>query len=238
MACTTRPEVVDRPGPHEPRDRVVEEQDADAHDRDARERHGRRQLARRRRRDVVRVGRDLLADVREVLGEDAVDAVLDLDRLLGALAVLAAEPEREAREDDRRELHVVGPEVLRDREVLVAADVRLEVLLLEELLLPLGAVVPAGVEEDLVREDDERVARLLVQGVEARVSAGGARLLVEDLLEIRGDGGGLEPHAAADLLAERAQEEEEAGADPEEVRRRRAIHGSRSPASRRRRGRT
>ena len=151
---------------------------------------------------------------------------------------MPAEPEREPGEDDRRELHVVGTEVLGDREVLVAADVRLEVLLLEEVLFPLRAAIPAGVEEDLVREDDERVPRLLVERVEPRVAPDGARLLVEDLLEVGGDGVRLEPHAAADLLPERAQEEEEAGADPEELGRARAIHGSRSPASKRRTGRT
>ena len=166
---------------------------------------------------MIRLGRDLLAHVREVFRQEAVDAVLDLDGFLGALAVLAAETERQPGEDDRRELHVIGTEVLGDREELVAADVRLEVLLLEEVLLPLGAVVPAGMEEDLVREDDERVPRLLVERVEPRVAPDGARLLVEDLLEIGGDGVGLEPHAAADLLPERSEEQEETGADPEQV---------------------
>ncbi len=94
-------------------------------------------------------------------------------------------------------------------------------------------------EEDLVREDDERIPRLLVERVEPRVSPGGARLLAEDLLEIGGDGVGLEPDAAADLLPERGEEEKEAGAEPEQVGRAvAAIHGSRPPAWRRRTGRT
>ena len=112
-----------------------------------------------------------------------------------------------------------------DREELVPPDVRFEVLLLEEVLLPVGAVVPAGVEEDLVREDDERIARLLVERVEPGVAADGACLLVEDLLEVGRDRAGLEPDPAADLLSE-------------QVGRAGVIHGSRSSAWRRRTGRT
>jgi len=52
------------------------------------------------------------------------------------------------------------------------------------------------VEEDLVRDDDERVAGLLVERVQSRVAPDGARLLVENLLEVGRDDVRLELDSA------------------------------------------
>jgi hypothetical protein len=140
-----------------------------------------------------------------------------LGELLGTLPVLAPEAEREARVDDRAELHVLRPKLLRDREVLVAADVRAEVLLLEEAVLPVARELPPGVDQDLVREDDERVARLVVERLQARVAPHRGGLLPEDLVEVGRHVLDVGADALPHLLPERRQEEELLRRDLEEL---------------------
>src|SRR6185503_8670457 len=121
----------------------------------------------------------------------------------------AAEAEGEAGVEERRDLDVVGPQLVGDREVPLAADVRAEELLLEEAVLPLARVLPARLEDRLVGQDDERVARLLVERLERRVAAHVALLLREDVLEPRGQLVGRDARAAAHLAPEGREEEEE-----------------------------
>ncbi len=100
-------------------------------------------------------------------------------------------------------------------------------LLLEELPLPLGRVLPARVQQNLVGQDDERIARLLVERVDPGILPRFAGLLREDLVEPLGDVPQLDAHPLADPATERRQEEEEPRRDSEELGRvvARLIHG-------------